>query len=112
MFWSSTDVYFTSGRQHAIFLNRHFQASKGPVTLGYGLTRSHAEGKKATHRESASVSIRKRRQAFVIVHFQAITGSLLAATASIRRLPRINFLLKNSWPSVAVRGSPTIRKSA
>ena len=33
---------------------------KGPVTLGYGLIRSHAEGAKATHRESASVSVGKR----------------------------------------------------
>ena len=30
---------------------------KGPVTLGYGLTRSHAEGAKALHRESAPVSV-------------------------------------------------------
>ena len=35
--------------------------TKGPVTLGYGLTRSHAEGAKASHRESASVSVGKRR---------------------------------------------------
>ena len=33
---------------------------KGPVTLGYGWTRSHAEGAKASHRESASVSVGKR----------------------------------------------------
>ena len=78
------------------------QRTQGPVTLGYGLTRSHAEGAKATHRESASVSVGKRRQVSVIVHFQAVTASLFAATASICRLPRINFLLKNSWPSVAV----------
>ena len=84
----------------------------GPVTLEYGLTRSHAEGAKATHRESASVSVRKRRQASVIVHFQAVTASLFAATASIRGLPRIKFLFKNSWSSVAVRGSPIIRESA
>ena len=37
------------------------RAAKGPVTLGYGLTRSHVEGAKAPHRESAPVSISKRR---------------------------------------------------
>ena len=34
--------------------------AKDPVTLGYGLTRSHAEGAKAPHRESAPVSVGKR----------------------------------------------------
>ena len=42
------------------------------------------------------------------VHFQTVTALLFAATASIRRLPRINFLLKNSWPSADVRGGPII----
>ena len=63
--------------------------SKGPVTLGYGLTRSHAGGAKATHRESASVSVRKRRQASVIVHFQA---------AAVNQLLVQKFVAKRGCP--------------
>ena len=43
-----------------IFLGPETCNCKGPVTLGYGLTRSHAEGAKAPHRESAAVSVGKR----------------------------------------------------
>ena len=60
-------------------------------TVTRGRSISHAPG----------ISVRKRRQASVIVHFQAVTASLFAANASIRRLPRINFLFKNSWHTLA-----------
>ena len=46
-------------------------ATKGPVTLGYGLTRSHAEGAKAQHRVSAPI---KPRQASVSVRDRTFSG--------------------------------------
>ena len=47
-----------SHRKNQSINYRHLiRYSEGPVTLGYGLTWSHAEGTKAPHRESAPVSL-------------------------------------------------------
>ena len=93
-------------------LHKCLKAQSHWGTVWHGHTRKEKKPRTGNQHPQAPVSAGKRRWASVIVHFQAITASLFAASASIRRLPRINFLFKNSWPSVAVRGRPIIRESA
>ena len=109
--------YITILYKYFTYIYKHIMYSSC-IKYAYCLRPSHTgvrfdtvtRGRSKSH--APEISGRKRRQASVIVHFQAVTASLFAATASIRRLPRINFWFKNSWPSVAVRGSPIIRESA
>ena len=86
-------------KNYGTFLYFYFQPLeflKGPVTLGYGLTRSHAEGAKATHRESAAVSVRDRT--FPGGHRVTFRGNRVHPSAAANQLLVQKFVAKRGCP--------------